>query len=230
MRHALALIAPLMLTLLANGAAAGPWPRAQGTGFASVTPQIAGPQAADAQSPTTFGGLYAEFGAAPSWTVGFDAQQTGTQQHNWTGIAFARHHLWTSADGDVISAEMGLGYLSSPDDPARPRLRPGVSWGRGFASAWGNGWLSLDASAEFLTTAGDALLKAEFTAGIKTDGGLMLIMQLQTDRDEDGAIAARLAPSAVLRLSGGVQMQLSVAAGVVNDTSASVKLGTWLEF
>ena len=58
----------------------------------------------------------------------------------------------------------------------------------------------------------------------------MLIMQVQTERRADGEVGARLAPSAVMTLSDGVQMQLSVAAGVMNDNSASVKLGTWLEF
>lgn len=229
MRLALALIASLPVLLCVGGAAAGPWPRSAGEGFASVAPRIDGGGALDAAPAARYGELYAEFGATASWTVGVDAHQTGADA-DWTGIAFARRHLWTSTDGDVFSAEMGLGYLSTPEDGERARLRPGLSWGRGFDGGWGAGWLALDASAEVLTTAGDAIYKADFTAGVKTESGLMLIMQVQTDRDLDGDIAARLAPSAVFQLQDGVQMQLSVAAGVVNDASASVKIGTWLKF
>lgn len=230
MRIALVLLASLPVLLCAGGAAAGPWPQAAGEGFAAVTPRGDAGGAPDAAPAARVGEVHAQFGATASWTIGVDAYQTAGETEDWTGIAFARRHLWTSSDGDVFSAEMGLGYLSTPEDGARARLRPGLSWGRGFDGAWGAGWLALDASAEVLTTAGDAIYKADFTAGVRTDSGLMLIMQVQTDRNRNGDVAARLAPSAVFQLNDGVRMQFSVAAGVVNDTSASVKIGTWLEF
>lgn len=230
MRHALILLIPLTSLICAHGAAAGPWPRAEGSGFAAFSPQIGAPPQGDAAVAPAFGEVYAEFGATDAWTLGVDAYQTGAGDHDWTGIAFARRHLWTSEDGDVVSAQMGLGYLASPDGDEQARLRPGISWGRGFGGGWGDGWLSVDASAEFQSADGDATYKADFTAGLKTQSGMMLIMQVQTDRNQDGDLSARLAPSAVMTLSDGVQMQLSVAAGVVNDNSASVKLGTWLNF
>lgn len=231
MRHAILLLFPLTSLLCAQGAAAGPWPRAEGTGFAALTPQIDGRSIARARDGApAFGQVYAEFGASQDWTVGVDARQTGTRSEDWTGLAFARRHLWSGEQGDVISAELGVGYLSSPDDDAQARLRPGLSWGRGYGGDWGAGWLSVDASAEFQDAGGAPAYKADFTAGLKTEGGMMLIMQVQTERRADGEVGARLAPSAVMTLSDGVQMQLSVAAGVMNDNSASVKLGTWLEF
>jgi hypothetical protein len=230
MRTALITAIPLLSLLCAHAADAGPWPRAHGDGFAALTPQIGMDAGDDAFGVAGFSEIHAEYGATPDWTLGVDAYQSGDQGDDWTGIAFARRHVWSSAGGDVISAELGLGYLTTPDDGQQARLRPGVSWGRGFGAAWGAGWMSVDASAEFQSSEGDPALKADFTAGVRTQSGMMLIMQLQTDRQADGGVSARLAPSAVLSLSDGVQMQLSVAAGVVNDTSASVKLGTWLAF
>jgi hypothetical protein len=217
---ALALMAP-------RPAMAGAWPRADGEGFASFHPPAA-TIADDAGGPAGLGSLYAEFGATPVWTIGLDAARDG-RDDAWTGLAFVRRHLWSGSEGDEISAEIGLGYASG-DAGGDMRVRPGVSWGRGFAADWGDGWLAFDAGAEMRGVSGAPILRADFTAGVHAADRLMLILQIQADRRPAEGSSARLAPSAVLEVGEGMHLQLSFSAGVVNDRSAKVTLGTWLKF
>ena len=112
----------------------------------------------------------------------------------------------------------------------RPGIRPGLSWGRGFESAGGGGWLGVESSVELRLPSGDTAVKADFTAGLKPTEAWMLIAQVQTGLYPDADPIVRLAPSVVRRLGDTTHAQLGLIGGVVGDDAVGVKLALWFSF
>ncbi len=228
-----ALLAGAMLLIGAAEATAGAWPREPGTAFLSVSQRFTtGPMdlrapLADLESYTS---IFAEYGLSESWTVGLDAGHGRGDFPVTTALAFARHPVWQSEGGQIVSAELGLGWRDHVLDGSEARLRPGLSWGRGFESRWGAGWLGVDATAEWRLPSADLVLKADFTAGIRPTERTMLIAQLQTARFPDADPAVRLAPSVVRRFGARTHLQLGLDAGLAGEDTYGIKLATWWTF
>ncbi|WP_306151136.1 hypothetical protein [Roseovarius sp. MMSF_3281] len=232
-------LAVTLLCLAAGGASAGPWPRTKGETFLSTS--------LEAGDTDTYGALYAEYGAAPSLTLGLDLGSSLSRTKQ--AIAFAR---WPVGNTDTplrMAVQLGLGYAERWRIPpfklvvtgggplpalpaARPKMRPvvqtGFSIGKGIKLLGRNGWLSLDTRAE----ADDALAttyQADATVGLTTRKGHMLIVQLQTGATDAGQSWASLAPSVVMELSDSTHVELGVTASVTGGHHAA-RLGLWQKF
>jgi hypothetical protein len=227
-------LAGLLLALTAVQASAGAWPREKGRAFVALSHTASTPTRT-LLAPTTdlrgYSGIFAEYGLTERWTIGVDAGiGSGNDDSASTALVFVRRPVWSGDGGGRIAADFGIGTQDDEAFGRQVRLRPGLAWGRGFESRYGNGWFGIEAAAELRLPGNDLVLKADGTAGIKPNENWMLIFQVQSGRYPDEPALVRLAPSAVRRINGTASLQLGVNAAVVGDDAIGVKLGLWLEF
>lgn len=146
------LLIALMLAAVASRAEAGAWPRDAGTAFVSLAQRFT-TGAMDLRAPLaeleSYSSIFAEYGLAPDLTLGIDAGYGRGEFPVATALVFARRPVWRSENGQIAAVELGLGWRSHERDGEALRLRPGLSWGRGFDSRWGGGWLGAEATAEW---------------------------------------------------------------------------------
>ncbi|TPE49939.1 hypothetical protein [Amaricoccus solimangrovi] len=229
-----AILLGLTLLLPAQGAAAGAWPRAEGTTFlalgqsaSSGSPALLAPD----QSFRSQSSVYAEYGLTERLTLGFDgAYGWGPEADLWTGLAFLRWPVATTPAGDRFALDLGLGRRVDSEEGADTRARLGLAWGRGFEIGLGQGWMGVESSAERLVPANDTVYKADFTIGLRPDDDWMLILQVWTGLYPRAAPLVRLAPSVVRRLGEHLHLQFGADTTVAGDRSYGVKLATWISF
>lgn len=230
-----ALVAGLLIALAAGEAQAGAWPRPKGETFVSVTrQQTTGARTLieglnDLQS---WSSLYAEHGLTSRFTLGLIAG-TGSGPGRYDGateaLVFLRMPVWSPGQ-HRFAAEIGIGTLDAEWQGRERRLRPGLSWGRGFASRWGDGWMGIESSAEFRQPSGDTVLKADVTAGLKPNDDWMWIAQVQSGRFPGNAPIVRFAPSIVRRLGGRMHLQVGGVAPIAGDDAFGATVSLWLTF
>ena len=107
-----------------------------------------------------------------------------------------------------------------------PALRAGLSWGRGFETPVGPGWVATDASVtgygSFATAGEEGLaLKLDTTLGVRPGNDSMATLQLFWSRSGADQAAVRLVPSYARRIRGETFGQV----GVVFGTGAAPELG-----
>ncbi|QDL92356.1 hypothetical protein FDP22_11565 [Paroceanicella profunda] len=216
----------------AAGARAGAWPRGEGAAFLSLSTLLSTPAREFPLPRTEFGNrveLYGEYGLTADWTLGFDLADAPGDFGETTGIAFARRTVWQGAR-DVFALEFGLGMRHDEDSGTSARLRPGASWGRGFETGWGGGWMGLESSVEFTPPEDTLILKLDATIGLRPTENWALFAQLQNTRITDSGTYIKIEPSAAYRLSESSRIVLGVNIGLYGDTDLGVKLSSWLEF
>lgn len=225
--------AGIILALSAFRAEAGAWPREEGKTFVSLSQVFTtGTQSllAPTETLTSYSSIYAEYGLTGTLTIGFDAAYgAGPEARLATGIAFVRRPIWESPSGHRFAADFGVGWRTESGDQD-VRLRPGVAWGRGFETAWGGGWMGIDASAELMLPSDDTAFKADFTTGLKPSDDWTVILQVQSGRYPGSGAIVRLAPSVVRAIGERSHVQLGLDATVLGDDSIGVKLATWFSF
>ena len=114
----------LFLALLANPAAAGPWPRAVGEGFLSF-------------GRTTGNGVqsYLEYGLRDRLVVELGLERGADGRRLDAALR------WHPPDpGLGLVSGVSLGLRLRPEDPVRQRLTLGLTLGRGFETGAGNLW------------------------------------------------------------------------------------------
>ena len=240
MRRCLAAILLAAAPVHVPEAGAGAWPRDEGAAFLSLSQTVSTggrtllSASEDIRSYTS---LYAEYGLTPKLTIGLDAGvgidaslSTGMESPVNAWLAFLRYPIWVGEGGNRFAAQIGAGTQTEPDYGQQARLRPGLSWGRGFESRWGGGWFGIEASAEYRFKSEDFAFKADYTAGIKPSEKWMLIFQLQTGRYGAEDTIVRLAPSVVRKMGKRMHLQLGGIASVAGDDALGLKFATWFEF
>ncbi|WP_116599489.1 hypothetical protein [Primorskyibacter marinus] len=206
----------LLICLAGTHAAAGAWPRQEGTGFASVATRLTFDDTF--MTLTSYSSAYLEYGLNGRHTLGLDAgySNDGTSR----AIAFVRQPLTTTKAGGPIAAELGLGVIDT-----QIVLRPGISWGRGLDK----GWMAADALAEIRMT-GATDLKLDLTLGLKDDRGRMLILQLQTGKPFGQAATAQLAPSVVIPFGKSRHLEIGASTDLLERRNYGIKFGLWQDF
>jgi hypothetical protein len=228
--------APLFALLLLAAAArteAGAWPREPGAVFLSLSGTLS-TGAETLLAPMTdirsASQVFAEYGLSEDWTLGLDAlRATGDDATLTAGLVSLRRPVWRGDGGGIAAAELGLGVIEDADG-TQARIRPGLSWGRGFESTRGGGWLGVESSVELRLPSADTALKADFTAGLKPTEAWMLIAQVQTGLYPDADPIVRLAPSVVRRLGASTHAQLGLIGSLAGDDAVGVKLAFWFSF
>ncbi len=221
------ILAVLVLTLAPAAAAAGAWPREVGTAFVSLSYTLSddmGRPGVDAEGYTA---LYAEYGATPRLTFGIDAGKADNGEY--TAILFARHALDWELFGGKTALQGGAGAAEFGGD-SDTLLELGAAWGKGLETRFGGGWLGIDTKLHYFTDTEDIATKVDVTLGIKPNDRTMVILQLQAADYPGSDPSLALVPSIVRKVGKRNYFELGLDVGVANDSTAGVKLGTWLEF
>lgn len=215
-------------------AAAGAWPREEGQVFIAFSQTLstgARTVLEAVQDVDSYSSLYAEYGLTPELTFGLDAGLArGDQDEASAWNLFLRRPVWASDGGQRFAAELGVGQLTEPDYGRQWRIKPGLAWGWGFESPWGNGWAGIESSAAYRFVSRDFEFKTDLTVGLKPTDRWMFIFQVQSGRYGDDDPIVRLAPSAVRRFGEKVHLQLGFIQSVAGDDALGIKFGTWVTF
>lgn len=207
--------------ILAGPAQSGAWLREAGEVF--LSPSFSFQPARGGSEISTFAGLYAEWGLSPSLTLGFDLGHAAKGESS--ALIFARVPLLETANGLRMAADFGLGLRHDGDD-RYGFLRSGLSFGYGFSSRRGNGWLGLDLSAELDDQAALGRLKADLTLGLTLSSRVKAMLQWHA-LSNHGKIEHQFVPSIVLRSNHRQFIQFSAILG---RRSSGLKLALWQSF
>ncbi len=221
------ILAALVLALTPAAASAGAWPREVGTSFLSLSYTLSDDMNLPGVDPEGYTALYYEYGATPRLTFGLDAGRA--QNGEYTAILFARRALdWELFGGrTALQGGIGAAELGGTSDTL---LELGAAWGKGLDTRFGGGWLGVDTKLHYFTEAQDFAAKIDLTVGIKPNDRTMLILQLQAADYPGSDPTLAVVPSIVRNVGRRHYVELGLDVGLANDTTAGIKLGTWLEF
>ena len=231
------LVALAAALAVAAPALAGPWAREKGQVFLTLSEQ-------HDSAGESWTGLWAEYGLTPRITLGIDAGRSG--QGDGKFVLWGQR-AWVRGE-HRFAASLGLG-ASLVDGEVMPMAQGGASWGRGIATRFGPGWVTIEGRAlvtarnieisqkvDARTTAIYAYMlpetsgKAEITLGLRPRDKLMIINQLQVEARKQSGIEARLASSLVYDLWQPAKVELGIVTPIQGDGEPALKLGMWLEF
>ncbi|MFN3938066.1 MAG: hypothetical protein ACK4KW_10845 [Gemmobacter sp.] len=233
----------ILLALCAAPAAAGPWGRERGGGFASVS------RTGDDSS------LWVEYGLGRRLTLLADVGGSGHARHGALML-----HREFGAPGRNQRFAATLGVAAGPDGRGgrEAGLRVGLSLGAGIGGfdpagaaqrlpLLGTplrkglarigidgpvpGWVALDTHAE--AGRNHRRMKAEATLGLKPHPRLMTVFQLQGEavrRPWGAARSLHAQPSVVWQARDGLHLELGLRQRLDGQGARQLRLGSWLEF
>ncbi|MDX1782131.1 MAG: hypothetical protein R3256_12535 [Thalassovita sp.] len=207
------------LLLLPDPARAGAWLREQGGGFLSVSTYLleAG------SGGQNYAGIYLEYGLKPRLTLGLDLGR-GVSGHT-KSIAFLRLPLGSADGPHRFALDAGFGEIAG-----HPTFRPGFSYGYGFDSGLGQGWLSLETMVEMDLRDRDTDYKVDLTIGLAPNHKLKLLLQLQSGRAAGDPFFLRVVPSLTRRIGKGWQAEFGFTRELIGGRASGLKLGLWKRF
>lgn len=227
MRPTAAVLAlPLLLTA-ATMAPAGAWLRGEGEAMLSFSHEALRPDGGGGTSGyTTF---YGEYGGSGRLTLGLDLGK-GEASQDWKALAFARIGRDFGWLPGQVSAELGLGAVGVPGGGAEPVIRPALSWGKGLATPWGNGWINLDALAEHRPERARTGVKLELTLGVTPTDRTQVSVQLRAEDPAQGERTLRLVPTLARRMGDRAWVTLGGIVGLEGDGDLGLLIGSRIEF
>lgn len=217
----------LILSLCAAAAQAGPWPRETGAVFLAAGGSYRFDLATAATTSETT--IYAEYGAGPRLTLGFDGMQAAGG--GGQALVFARMPLGAADRRLKLAVGVGLGGMrlaGAPDWSGLARVSVAVGAGHDIGRG---GWWTVTAAVESDGTGQGALGKLDATFGLGVTETLQAVVQLETSgRSATGAqvtvvpgVIWRLGPQT--RLHGGVELRADRTS-----RAAGLRLGLWRDF
>ena len=223
-----ALAAALALLLLSGPALAGAWLREGGDTFLSFSYEA--PSDADG-----WASLYAERGLRPWLTLGLDAGRSAGRGEG-EAILFARTTVGPQGEAMRQAVELGFGARLDEAGTPRPAFRAGLSWGRGFDSRYGTGWMAVDGSVTSYGSLGGAAddegstLKLDTTFGLRPTEDSVATFQVFWSRSGGDEAALRVVPSYGRRLRGSTFGRLGLVLGTGAAPRIGLKIGLSTEF
>lgn len=208
----------LLIMLAATPALAGPWLRAEGTGFSATTAEVA---PSDRHGIDLYNSVYAEYGLTPRLTLGLDGG--GDTAGNGNALVFLRFPL-REGRHSRMAAELALGARWSLTE-LTPLVRPGLSWGRGIALFGYSGWTTLDATLTIPGGGGTILPKLDAMIGLNQSDRLKLMLGLTLERP-----GTTLSPSFAYRVWDKYHLTLGLKLRSAGAGEHCLTLGFWQDF
>ena len=213
-------LAALLALVLAGPGRAGAWPRGKGQLFVTTSGYMTwsgGPQ------PTGFAAIYAEWGLSDRVTLGLDLGR-GVSGASKT-VAFASIPVG-KMDGKLrMAVELGLGEIAG-----KTILRPGLSYGMGFNSKLGSGWVALDTVAEMGLETGVLDLKTDLTIGLQPGKRVKTMVQFQAGIQQNDPAFLRVVPSVVWEWREGTSLEIGITKGLIGPDETGLKISLWRSF
>jgi hypothetical protein len=222
--------ATLMFLLLAQPVLAGPWTRAEGEWFVSLSHAVSAHPDRLRQPgyrPDHYSALLLEYGHSARLTYGIDAGRAAGG--GWQALVFAARAIGPMDAPRRLALRLGLGARQS-GGRRETLVQLGAAWGEGFETRFGPGWAAADAKLTLGRGAGKPVRQLDLTLGVKPDSGTLLFLQLQTGDYPGQPTYLRVVPSAALEFAPGRHIELGLPVGITGDRRVGVKLGAWLRF
>ena len=170
----------------------GAWLREKGTAFVSMAVTAF---KEDDYGYDYKGSFYAEYGLRENLTLGLDVQEHRDLYGH--ALAFARLPIAEFDNIGRFAAEIAVG-AHHQQMRSWALYKATLSYGKGFQSALGNGWVAVDAALEYRTH--DALYrKLDITTGLSSQRLLNPLLQIETAYRSDSPLYWRVRPSVMIQ-------------------------------
>lgn len=213
----------IALLLIATPAWSGAWLREKDSAFvaAAVTAFKDPDGRYDYKSS-----LYAEWGYRPNLTIGFDFEEHRDVYGH--ALLFARAPVADFGKWGRFTAEFGAG-AHHRHKRAWALYKMTLSYGKGFETRWGNGWIAVDTALEYRTH--DAMFrKLDFTAGLSSQRLLNPLLQIETSYTPDKSLFWRARPSVMIRRPNSPTTWVLGLERNDARSDTGIKFAIWNEF
>ncbi|WP_226779099.1 hypothetical protein [Oceaniglobus trochenteri] len=221
-----ALFLAFVLLLPGGIAWGGAWPREKGGVFLSLSQNVSHEGNG---RPDGYRAIYLEYGVTPRLTFGAKLWQRADRAFG-DALVFARYPVGDPDGAHRFALGLALGVRHYDGGETRPAVQSEASWGKGFQSRFGDGWMALDGAFGQTIGGGDRWLKLDFTLGLKPDEKTHLILQLRGHDETRSGRVAVLAPSYVRAISERLKVEVGMTYRLRGANRVGATLGTWIEF
>lgn len=231
-----------LLAIVPATATAGAWPRGKGEGFAAFSLESTNDRSAltwddpseDPPLARNYLKFYGEYGLTDRYTLGVELEQDYLFRQQ-QGIVFLTASIVPDTWLNRISIELGVGQREGPfgprgTDDRETVVRPALYYGRGFSTAWGQGWAGADFKAEHRLDTAETAYKLDLTLGLRQTDDTLYYGQIQSSKYPNTDTAARLLLSRVSRINKTFWLETGLIAGLVTDESVGLKVAIWADF
>lgn len=179
------------LLFMASPAWPGAWLRAKDSAFTAASVTVF----KDDYGYDYKSALYAEWGYRENLTLGFDFEENRDVYGHAT--VFARVPVADLNNIGRFAAEFGVGVHHRHRD-AWALYKATLSYGKGFQTGWGSGWVAIDTTLEYRTH--DALFrKLDITTGLSAPRLVNPLLQIETSYRSGDPLYWRVRPSIMIR-------------------------------
>ncbi|WP_420585081.1 hypothetical protein [Ruegeria sp.] len=214
----------LFLALLAASPAwSGAWLREKGSSFTAASVTAFRDQYGGYDYKSS---LYAEVGFRQNLTIGLDFESNRDLYGH--ALVFGRIQVADLGKWGRFAAEFGAG-VHHRQRSAWAVYKTGLSYGKGFQTGWGNGWLAVDAALEFRTHEA-VYRKLDFTTGLSADRLLNPLLQIETSYTPDTSFYWRVRPSVMIRTNKGKTKWVLGPERTNARSKTGIRIAIWNEF
>ncbi|MCG7520085.1 hypothetical protein [Ruegeria sp. Ofav3-42] len=213
----------LLLLLMASPAWPGAWLRDKGTAFVAASLTAFKEQDNGYDYKTS---LYGEWGFRENITLGLDIEEHRDLYGHAT--VFARLPVADFESAGRFAAEFAVG-AHHRQTRAWALYKATLSYGKGFQTGWGNGWIAVDAALEYRTH--EALYrKLDITAGLSSARLVNPFLQIETAYRNGHPLHWRVRPSVMIRAKDSPTTWVFGIERNDARTNTGIKLAIWNTF
>ncbi len=170
--------------------------------------------------------LYTELGIRPKLTIGLDFEED--QNVSGHALLFARVPVANLEGWGRFATELGLG-AHHRQRRAWALYKVTLSYGKGFQSGWGNGWVAVDTALEYRTHEA-VFRKLDVSAGLSADRLLNPLIQIETSYTPGKSLFWRVRPSVMVSLKGDPASWVLGLERTSTRSDTGIKLAIWNRF
>lgn len=212
----------VLLWLPATGEA-GAWLREKGGGFLSFSTTGYFTDSGARQQNS----VYLEYGLIENLTIGIDGHQNPYGYGH--ALAFIRLPIYHTPRQGRFSTELSLGAHHDLGRTSR-MWKATLSYGYGYESRWGSGWLAIDAALEVRTSDNRRRRKLDITAGMNADRLLNPMLNIETARDRSGRQYWAITPAIIIRGKAGTRWITGIEKRSAYPDAYGLKIAMWRDF
>ncbi|EEX08525.1 conserved hypothetical protein [Ruegeria lacuscaerulensis ITI-1157] len=215
----------LLLAILLGPAPvnAGAWLRQKDSSFSALS--VTGYRETNGSAQFKYA-LYSEWGLREKLTIGLDAEEH--QLGYGHALLFARLPVADLGVAGRLAAEFGIG-AHHQQLQAWALYKATLSWGKGFQTGYGGGWLAVDAALEYRTH--NALFrKLDLTAGFSSQRRIDPMLQIETAYVPGRPFYWSARPSVLIRPDTGPNTWVLGLERTADRRSIGVRFSLWREF
>lgn len=204
-------------------ATAGAWLRERGQVFLATTVTLY----KIAQVSPYKSSLYGEWGVLDRLTLGMDFNERPAVSGH--ALLFARLPIPAPGSRNTLAIELGAGGHHWRNNWS-PMYKLAVSFGRGWQTALGPGWLAIDTAVEHRRGKDEDLYKLDLTTGLSGQRRFNPLLQIETAYASGADLYWTVTPSVMIRGRNETRWVVGVERKSHFPDAIGLKLGVWTTF